>query len=236
MGNPLDGDGIGLLCFNAAKNWQLGWSDDRKQIFDPREAMAWTGRLVGIADYDNNSDGHPVVLKVETGTSPDIFIGFNRAIGADIPNVEAEANDKVAIYTRESNGDGYSYSDLKAHLVQGEIYTTAFTVLIGSTSQKHELTIKANVIHTTTNRGYADITVSSSFLSAPKASPVPVTPTPSLHYINFRAKTTRTLQGNGPGYSKINCEACQGNCAKKRPMHNQYMLQSKGNTRWLQWH
>jgi len=106
MGNPSDGDDIGCLCFNAER---IGNSDGptigskylilAKQwpgMEDSLALLTMITILMGISSF----------LKIETGTSTDIFIGFNRAMYADVPNAEAEADDEVAIYTRESNGDG----------------------------------------------------------------------------------------------------------------------------------
>ena len=35
----------------------------------------WSGRLVGVAQYDKNTANNPVVIKLETGNSKDWFIG-----------------------------------------------------------------------------------------------------------------------------------------------------------------
>jgi len=84
MGNPLYHDDIGKMCFNPAKNWQLGWYGNDYVTFDPDVSSCWVGNLVGIGEWDNGSNGFPVVVKIETGTYMDYFVGFNRAIG---PNV-----------------------------------------------------------------------------------------------------------------------------------------------------
>lgn len=66
------------MCYNAAKNWQIGWYNDRKVQVDPTsQAKGWSASytLVGIADYSNNPAQHPVVIKVETGAGNDYFVG-----------------------------------------------------------------------------------------------------------------------------------------------------------------
>lgn len=63
----------------------------------------WRKRFVGIADYENNPDGHPVVLKIETGTSQDYFLGFNRARGINRDN--QQASNQVTII-QVSGNDG----------------------------------------------------------------------------------------------------------------------------------
>ncbi len=120
MGNPLYSDDIGAMCFNAAKNYQLPWYDSNKISINPREG-AWTGKIVGIADFANNPDGSPVVIKIETGTLTDQFIAFNRAKGINRHNVEAD--NEVTIVEAGQNGQSYSQSFLKATLKSGEVYT-----------------------------------------------------------------------------------------------------------------
>ena len=83
MGNPLYSDDVGKMCWNAAKTWQIGWYDSNKIIIDPKAQQFWSGTIVGIADFDNNPDQYPVVVKIETGTSTDQFINFNRAKGVN---------------------------------------------------------------------------------------------------------------------------------------------------------
>jgi len=90
MGNPLYSDDIGKMCFNAAMNWQLDWYNDKKQPVDLRVNPSTIVDLVEIANYNTTANNHPVVVKIETGTSTDQFIGFNRAIGINAENDEAD--------------------------------------------------------------------------------------------------------------------------------------------------
>jgi hypothetical protein len=63
MGNPLYSDDVGKMCFNAAKNWQIGWYNDRKQTLNPlSQGSDWsqTVTMVGVAEYNlNNPTGPP---------------------------------------------------------------------------------------------------------------------------------------------------------------------------------
>jgi len=61
------------------------------------------------------------VIKLETGTSTDQFVAFNRATGVNSDNDEAD--DEVTIVQTGSNGEGYSQSFLQATLRQGESHT-----------------------------------------------------------------------------------------------------------------
>ena len=123
QGNPLYYDTIGKMCFNGAKSWQIGWYNDRKVMLNPKTAMAnnpnWSAMvtLVGVADYKNVAS-IPVVLKLETDTMNDYFIAFNRAVGINADNVEAD--DEVTVVLTGNDGEKQSQSYLKATLLVGE--------------------------------------------------------------------------------------------------------------------
>jgi len=128
MGNPLYSDDVGKMCFNAAKSWQIGWYDDRKQVVSPLSGGAnWqqSVTMVGIADYLNDAVSHPVVIKLETNTAQDYFVAFNRAIGVNADNVEAD--DMVTVVQTGGHGVYRSQSYLRAKLgpssPMGQIYT-----------------------------------------------------------------------------------------------------------------
>ena len=120
MGNPLYKDDDSKMCFNAAKNWQIGWYDSNKISIDPTLGP-WTGTIVGIADFENNPHNHPVVVKIETGNANDQFIAFNRARGVNQNNDQAD--NEVTIIQSGANGESYSQSYLKATLKSGDLYT-----------------------------------------------------------------------------------------------------------------
>ena len=113
----------------CCKNWQIGWYDDRKETItpdasDPNWSVEHT--IVGIADYNHTATRDlNVVLKLETGTSEDYFIGFNRATGANAQNDEAD--DELTIVKTGNNGELYSQSYLQAHLTAGESH-----ILVGN--------------------------------------------------------------------------------------------------------
>ena len=64
---------------------------------------------------------HLAVAKIETGTNTDQFIGFNRAVGINAQNDEAD--DEVTIIQTGNNGENYFQSFLKAHMIKGESFT-----------------------------------------------------------------------------------------------------------------
>uniref|UniRef100_A0A7S4S5M4 Uncharacterized protein n=1 Tax=Ditylum brightwellii TaxID=49249 RepID=A0A7S4S5M4_9STRA len=158
MGNPLESDEVGKMCFNPAKNWQLDWyggqgnSSQHKTLIDPFQTETSSLQLVGIGEFDKNAANHPVVIKIETHNSTGIFIGFNRAAG---PNAEnKEAGDEITIIEAGNSGKYYSQSYLKAHLLAGETYTDE-----SFASSGRSLTITANSIDLTTTPGVASVTI-----------------------------------------------------------------------------
>ena len=167
MGNPLYSDDIGKMCYNAAKNWQIGWYDDAKILINPLAEPSTTVNLVGIADYDV-SNGKPVVVKIETGAGDDYFVGFNRAIRANAQNDEAD-NEVTIVQVEDGNGESYSQSWLRAHLIQGESY------IIPNFAGTGDLTITATNINLASNPGVA--TVTFDYETSPTAAPTATGPT-----------------------------------------------------------
>ena len=60
-----------------------------------------SGEVIGLADYKNNPNNRPIVVKLES-------LGFNRAVG--INKDTAAARDKVTVMVAGSDGIGYSRS------------------------------------------------------------------------------------------------------------------------------
>ena len=167
MGNPLYSDDVGKMCFNAAKNWQIGWYDTHKISINPWNGPS-TVDLVGIANFDTNPNNLSVVVKIETGTTTDQFIGFNRAIGVNSQNDEAD--DEVTIVETGNNGEGYSQSFLKAHLVQGESYEYANWANSGRT-----LSITATEINLGVEPAVAKVLIALD--GVPTSAPITKSPT-----------------------------------------------------------
>ena len=102
MGSPYYSSLDGRMCYNVAKNFQLarggkgwyresggsGWYNENNYdtiVWNSgiRGGVTWSGSLIGVADYHNNPNKHHVVVKLETGTPNDLFVGFNRASGVN---------------------------------------------------------------------------------------------------------------------------------------------------------
>lgn len=139
------------MCFNNAKNWQLGWYTDRQEVVMPI-AAAWNGLLVGVADYGSSAVSDKVVVKVE-GHSKDYYVGFNRKVG--INSGTQEKGNLVTIQSR--TGTGFGRSALEAGLSAGQEFEIP-NFGGGSLSVK----IKVNAIV----NGKADVTIFEEFCSS----------------------------------------------------------------------
>jgi len=177
QGNPLYSDHVGDMCYNGAKSWQIGWYNDRKIMLNPKTELASNANwgtlvtLVGIADYQN-VPSIPVVLKLETGTDDDYFIAFNRAVGVNADNVEAD--DEVTVVLAGKNGESVSSSDLKATLQVGERY-----VISKFGGGGRDCPIKLVSIDKSTSVWKANVQVGSEIIPTPKPTYSPTTRSPT---------------------------------------------------------
>ena len=178
QGNPLYSDHVGDMCYNGAKSWQIGWYNDRKIMLNPKTELASNANwgtmvtLVGIADYQNVVN-IPVVLKLETGTDDDYFIAFNRAVGINTDNVEAD--DEVTVVLAGKNGESVSSSDQKATLQVGEQY-----VISKFGGGGRDCPIKLVSIDKSTSVWKANVQVGSEIIPTPK--PTSSVSIASFHY------------------------------------------------------
>ena len=111
-------DDFPQMCFNNAKNWELGWYSDRQTVVDVLAGAdgPFNGTLVGISDYLTATSEEYVTLKIENGDE-DLFIGFNKKAGINNDTQEAEN-----LVTIQSKGEGYVMSSLVAKLDVGDSY------------------------------------------------------------------------------------------------------------------
>uniref|UniRef100_A0A7S4AK27 Peptidase M11 gametolysin domain-containing protein n=1 Tax=Pseudo-nitzschia australis TaxID=44445 RepID=A0A7S4AK27_9STRA len=72
------------MCFNPAKNYQLGWYDDKVVDYNPlthRDAVR-TFVVNGVSDYKNSISKANIVVRLEMpDKTEDFYIGFNRKTG-----------------------------------------------------------------------------------------------------------------------------------------------------------
>eukprot|EP00804_Cyclotella_cryptica_P016798 CCRYP_001799-RE/>CCRYP_001799-RE protein AED:0.07 eAED:0.07 QI:359/1/1/1/0.92/0.85/14/1113/1072 len=176
MGNPWFRDDVSQMCFNAAKSFQIssagGWYDDRTMTWDSGNSnpTRLVQNIIGIADYGNNPNRLPVVVKLETGTANDIFVGFNRASGVN--SASKQANDEVTVIEQGNNGGGYAKSILLTSLSSGG----SFTINNWQSSGKN-MVITVNSIQKI-NPWSAEVEFNFNNAQGPQPSPLP-TPQPS---------------------------------------------------------
>jgi len=118
MGWSYSEDDAPLMCFNNAKNWELGWYSDRHTIINPLIA-SWMGELVGVSDYGTATSSQTVVLKIKGGDDEtvDYYVGYNKAAGFNSGTREG-ANE----VTVQSRGRNSRTSELVAELSVGDSY------------------------------------------------------------------------------------------------------------------
>jgi hypothetical protein len=168
-----DDDGP-AICFNAPKNYQLGWFDLQKKSIDPLEYTSnnpQTFVLNGIDDYkkDGSSNGELITLRLEQygtidgdGDGDDYYIGYNRKSGSNRGTTNDIAN-KVLIFSKSGSANKYGESSRIAELSEGESYRideykgTLFSVFIEVQSISQDLRDAVIVV--------------SSSLPAPTTSP-----------------------------------------------------------------
>lgn len=113
----------------------------------------WSGRIIGVAQYDKNTANYPIVVKLETGTKQDWFIGFNHAVGNNVD--VKEAINEVSIYKVDGgNGNSYSHSFLKGYLQSGKDATITDWRNTGKS-----LVIQVDSINLNAVPAYADVTI-----------------------------------------------------------------------------
>lgn len=193
MGNPLYKDDVADMCFNPAKTYQITanggeWYDHtRFETFDPMTGGTWAGTLIGIAELGNlygNAEHATsrIVLKIETGATIDLYIGFNRAMGIN-EDVKQGPNMVTIV---EANGDGLSYSTsmLLAILGQGQSYSVANWRGTGVT-----LTVIVDLIrYIDVVPGYATVRVMFDGQRAGGITTVPPTRRPTRQPVTSRPK------------------------------------------------
>ena len=94
------------MCFNSGKSWQLGWFGSKEATFNVADG-SWAGRLIGQVDYQNpNAEADDrVLLKLNTGSSTNDYVSFNRAIGVNSGTVEG--GNQVSFHRAGGEGTGY---------------------------------------------------------------------------------------------------------------------------------
>ena len=147
-------------CYNPAKNYQFAqagaWYNDKPQhtiSWDSgkKSGTSWHGQLIGVAEYDNNPQDSPIVIRIVTGGLRDLFLGFNRQIGMN--SDVKDAGDEVTLI-EAGNGNNYAQSFMKAAMREGDTYE-----IDDWRKSKQSLIVRVNKIDTSVSPGYADVSI-----------------------------------------------------------------------------
>lgn len=181
MGYSYDIDDGPKMCFNAAKNFQLGWYERQKQSFHPSEHQNEIHRFVlnGVTEYKTSGDtgGKLITLRMVRQAGRDYYVGFNDAKGVNSGTIEGR--NQVLIFEKLSGGPtSYGESNRVAALSAGNSYRIA-----NFSGENFDVTIKLNSI---TNGGRdANIEIEVGLGDGPSTknptkspTPVPVTKSP----------------------------------------------------------
>ncbi len=147
-----------LMCFNAAKSWQLGWYADKAVLVSP-STSSWSGKIMGISDYGDPRTS-TVLLKLETGTNEDYYVNFNRKAG--INRDVRDGGNQVLVIKQGGNGVGYSESERVAMLSSGRSFTIPN---FGQSGRTVEIKVDRISTSPSVGPGYADVSIKMSCTS-----------------------------------------------------------------------
>jgi hypothetical protein len=101
MGAARDNEVGPIKCFNAEKNWRLGWYGDRALQIEPIADGPQLIELAAFVDYDKTNDNQHVLINVGNR----YFLQFNRAKG---PNFQTEEKKGMVTIVQHVQSDGSS--------------------------------------------------------------------------------------------------------------------------------
>lgn len=125
-------------CFNPSKSYQLGWYDGSVIDWNPSTQGTWFGTVVGVADYDENSNDQTTIIRIpRPAHGSDLYIGYNRA--KHMNSEVRDSGDKVTIIEKSS---GYKVSNFVAGLQPGSSATRH--VFYSFEGQRRNLVVEFN--------------------------------------------------------------------------------------------
>jgi len=118
MGYSYNQDEGPVMCFNAAKNFQLGWYNNGEETITPLQANTeknfFDGRLIGIAEYDliDTASTDKAIAQI-TGYGNDYYASFNSRKGINSGTQEGEGISDTIIRVDEiSTSSTPSYANV----------------------------------------------------------------------------------------------------------------------------
>jgi hypothetical protein len=179
-----------IMCFNAAKSYQLGWYPGATDDVDPRSLPGGSQdfKLNGVADYDPDGDGLVSLRLLYTGENggEDYYVGYNRAVGMNILT-QAERN-KVHLYRKESGGQSTGLSWRMAALEENESHTWN----VGNTE------VSLTVTSIDGADAFVTLTGGVGPTKAPTGSPIPFIPPTASPVIPTANPTTEPVPVTEP--------------------------------------
>lgn len=143
-------------CFNGPKSWQLGWYDDHNVAHDFGSVSSWSGRLLGVVDYDKDTESSFfTILKLTSDNNEeDYYVTFNRKKDFNLDS--NEGGDMVLVTKRAklpltSNADSWLMKEMDS--------SASNEYVIENFIDSAPLTITVDAINLTSDPGYADVSV-----------------------------------------------------------------------------
>eukprot|EP00546_Thalassionema_frauenfeldii_P015177 CAMPEP_0178920280 /NCGR_PEP_ID=MMETSP0786-20121207/14918_1 /TAXON_ID=186022 /ORGANISM="Thalassionema frauenfeldii, Strain CCMP 1798" /LENGTH=434 /DNA_ID=CAMNT_0020594331 /DNA_START=252 /DNA_END=1552 /DNA_ORIENTATION=+ len=179
MGYSYSSDEGPVMCFNAAKTFQLGWFNNNYVIQQSdSEAFNLEYPMIGFAQREVASAGDIMILRLMSTTlSKDFYVHFNAQIGFN--SGTREAGNQVMVAERPP-GVGYAASTLRSKLSAGLSYT-----IVGFGAQG-DLIITVDSINTSSTPRVAFVrfeygspappTFQPTFAPTPLPTPTPTNP------------------------------------------------------------
>lgn len=125
MGFSYKSDDTPRMCFNPAKNWQLGWYSDKQVEIDPNNLSQEPTSFIlnGVVDYGDATQDAKVVVKVG-----DFYIGYNKA--SSFNNQVKEGANQVLVNEKMGSATASAKSKLAAKLDVGAVYNIKLSELL----------------------------------------------------------------------------------------------------------
>lgn len=232
MGYSYSDDDSPQMCFNAAKMWQLGWFSARSLTLSSSGTLNYIGNLADMTQNPDDTSGPPIVIRLQTSSSKEYFLTYNRAVGFNSGVIEGR-NEVRIIETTSTN----SLSMVAASLSNGNSWTSGNEF----GSQRVEVTV--NSIGT-----LADVSIcigSCNSTPSPTPSPGPCIDSKLRFLVNgilrpcswVAQKNTSKRCGKARGRVAAHCPSTCGQCNTLRCVDakQRFALKENGNLKSCTW-
>lgn len=110
------------MCFNAVKNWQLGWYADRHITLNQTESgsLNYEGNLIGLSDYGSTTSADKMIIYIPNAKGADFYVSYNRKSGINAGTLEG--GNQVLVHEKLNVPHEQGLSWLLAKLNAGDSY------------------------------------------------------------------------------------------------------------------